>query len=324
MAISSRQGLIDYSLRRLGFPVIEINVDEDQVSDRIDDALQYFHEYHFDGVERIYLKHQVTTANLKVTGLTTPTFTIGEQIVGFTSGATARIFSIDNTNQISISKVTGAFVAGETITGQQSGLSRSLQSTASFYTAGNIQNGYVDIPDAVIGLVRVLPVNGSTSGASNANNMFDLVYQFRLNDMYNLLSSDMIYYTQVKQHLDMLDMLLVGDRSMQYNRKTDKLYLDINWDEVFSPGDYIMIECYRILDPTTYTQVYDDLFLKRYTTALIKRQWGENMKKFGGIQLPGGVTLNGREVYEEAVEEIKLIEDEMQSKSELPVDFMVG
>ena len=122
----------------------------------------------------------------------------------------------------------------------------------------------------------------------------------------------------------MLDMLLVGDRSVRYNRKTDKLFIDVNWDEVFSPGDYIMIECYRILDPTTYTQVYDDLFLKRYTTALIKRQWGENMKKFGGIQLPGGVTLNGREVYEEAVEEIKLIEDEMQSKSELPVDFMVG
>ena len=324
MAVSSRQGLIDYSLRRLGFPVIEINVDEDQVNDRVDDALQYFQEYHFDGVERIYLKHQVTTAQLTLGTYTSSSFEISETIVGYTSGATANIYSRKDSNTLYIKRVRGTFVQGETITGQNSGFSVALSNLSTFYTPGNIQNGYADIPDTVIGLIRVLPVNGSTSGASNANNMFDLVYQFRLNDMYNLLSSDMIYYTQVKQHLDMLDMLLVGDRSVRYNRKTDKLFIDVNWDEVFSPGDYIMIECYRILDPTTYTQVYDDLFLKRYTTALIKRQWGENMKKFGGIQLPGGVTLNGREVYEEAVEEIKLIEDEMQSKSELPVDFMVG
>jgi hypothetical protein len=122
----------------------------------------------------------------------------------------------------------------------------------------------------------------------------------------------------------MLDMLLVGDRSFKYNRKMDKMYIDMNWEEVLNPDDFIVIECYRILDPSTYTQVYDDMFLKRYATALIKRQWGENMKKFGGIQLPGGVILNGREIYEEAVEEITTIENEMQLKSELPVDFMVG
>jgi hypothetical protein len=122
----------------------------------------------------------------------------------------------------------------------------------------------------------------------------------------------------------MLDMLLVGDRSFKYNSKMDKMYIDMNWEEVLNPDDFIVVECYRILDPTTYTQVYDDMFLKRYSTALIKRQWGENMKKFGGIQLPGGVILNGREIYEEAVEEITTIENEMQLKSELPVDFMVG
>jgi hypothetical protein len=134
----------------------------------------------------------------------------------------------------------------------------------------------------------------------------------------------MVYYTQVQQHLSMLDMLLVGDRSFKYNRKMDKMYIDMNWEEVLNPDDFIVVECYRILDPTTYTQVYDDMFLKRYSTALIKRQWGENMKKFGGIQLPGGVILNGREIYEEAVEEITTIENEMQLKSELPIDFMVG
>jgi hypothetical protein len=322
MAISSRQGLIDYCLRRLGFPVIEINVDDDQVEDRIDDALQYFQEYHFDGVERLYLTHKVTTAELKFSGLSTPSFENNEMLVGNTSGATCILYTISGTTA-RITNVKGAFTAGETVTGSTSGFSRAIAST-SFYTPGDIQNGYLPLPDSVIGVIRVLPVNGPSSGMNNRNNMFDLIYQFRLNDMYNLLSADMVYYTQVQQHLSMLDMLLVGDRSFKYNRKMDKMYIDMNWEEVLNPDDFIVVECYRILDPTTYTQVYDDMFLKRYSTALIKRQWGENMKKFGGIQLPGGVILNGREIYEEAVEEITTIENEMQLKSELPIDFMVG
>lgn len=322
MAVSSREGLIDYCFRRLGFPVIEINVDDDQVSDRIDDALQYFQEYHFDGVERLYLTHQVSTAELKFTGLSAPSFENNEMLIGETSGATCILYTLSGTTA-RITNVKGAFTAGETVTGSVSGFSRAL-ATTSFYTPGDIQNGYLPIPDSVIGVIRVLPINGPSSGMNNRNNMFDLIYQFRLNDMYNLLSADMVYYTQVQQHLSMLDMLLVGDRSFKYNRKMDKMYIDMNWEEVLNPDDFIVIECYRILDPSTYTQVYDDMFLKRYSTALIKRQWGENMKKFGGIQLPGGVILNGKEIYDEAVEEIAAIENEMQLKSELPVDFMVG
>ena len=322
MAVSSRQGLIDYCFRRLGFPVIEINVDDDQVSDRIDDALQYFQEYHFDGVERLYLTHQVTTAELKFTGLSAPLFQNNEMLIGNTSGATCNLYALNGTTA-RITNVKGAFTAGETVTGTVSGFSRAIASS-SFYTPGDIQNGYLPIPDSVIGVIRVLPINGPSSGMNNRNNMFDIIYQFRLNDMYNLLSADMVYYTQVQQHLSMLDMLLVGDRSFKYNRKMDKMYIDMNWEEVLNPDDFIVIECYRILDPSTYTQVYDDMFLKRYSTALIKRQWGENMKKFGGIQLPGGVILNGKEIYDEAVEEIATIENEMQLKSELPIDFMVG
>ena len=323
MAIASRQGLIDYCLRRLGFPVIEINVDDDQVEDRIDDALQYFQEYHFDGVERVYLHHQISGATIRFSGLSVPSFEAGETLVGATSGASCKLVSLDNM-AASISKVKGTFVAGEILTGQNSGFSRALVSTPNFYTPGDIQNGYVTIPDAVIGVIRILPVNGPSSGMNNANNMFDVIYQFRMNDMYNLLSADMIYYTQMKQYLSMLDMLLVGDRSFAYNRKTDKLEIHCNWEDVFEPGDYIIVECYRIINPNTYTQVYDDMFLKKYATALIKRQWGENMKKFGGMQLPGGIVMNGQQVYDEAVEEISSIEAEMQSKAELPVDFMVG
>ena len=322
MTISSRQGLIDYCLRRLGFPVIEINVDDDQVEDRIDDALQYFQEFHFDGVERLYLTHKVTTAELKFSGLSAPSFENSEMLIGNTSGATCILYTLSGTTA-RISNVKGVFIAGETVTGTVSGFSRALAST-SFYTPGDIQNGSIPIPDSVIGVIRVLPVNGPSSGMNNRNNMFDLIYQFRLNDMYNLLSADMIYYTQVQQHLSMLDMLLVGDRSFKYNRKMDKMYIDMNWEEVLNPDDFIVIECYRILDPNTYTQVYNDRFLKTYATALIKKQWGDNMKKFGGIQLPGGVVLNGKEVYDEAVEEIRMIQQDMQLCSELPVDFMVG
>lgn len=322
MAVSSRQGLIDYCLRRLGFPVIEINVDDDQIEDRIDDALQYFQEYHFDGVERVYLQHQITGATLRFSGLSSPSFEVGETLVGATSGASCRVLSI-NGMTVSASKVNGTFIASETITGENSGFSRAL-STTSFYIPGDIENGYVTISDAVIGVIRVLPVNGPSSGMNNANNMFDIVYQFRMNDMYNLLSADMIYYTQMKQYLSMLDMLLVGDRSFAYNRKTDKLEIHCNWSDVFDPGDFIIVECYRIVDPSTYTQVYNDMFLKKYATALIKKQWGDNMKKFGGMQLPGGIVMNGQQVYDEAVQELNLIEEEMQLKAELPVDFMVG
>jgi hypothetical protein len=322
MAIASREDLTNYCLRRLGFPVIEINVDDDQVSDRIDDALQYFQEYHFDGVERLYLTHKITTAELKFSGLSAPSYDPKEVLIGQTSGARCKLYSLDGTTA-KVNDVKGVFVAGEILTGTVSGFSRAI-ATTNFYTPGNIQNGYIPIPDSVIGVIRVLPVNGPSSGMNNRNNMFDLIYQFRLNDMYNLLSADMIYYTQVQQHLSMLDMLLVGDRSIRYNRKMDKMFIDINWEEVLDPDDFIIIECYRILDPTQYTQVYNDMFLKRYATALIKRQWGENMKKFGGIQLPGGVILNGKEIYDEAVEEIVTIENEMQLKTELPVDFMVG
>jgi hypothetical protein len=322
MTVASRQDLIDYCLRRLGFPVLEINVDDDQVEDRIDDALQYFQEFHFDGVERLYLTHKVTTAELKFTGLSAPSFQNNEMLVGNTSGATCILYTLSGTTA-RITNVKGAFVAGETVTGSTSGFSRTLASS-SFYTPGDIQNGYIPIPDSVIGVIRVLPVNGPSSGMNNRNNMFDLIYQFRLNDMYNLLSADMVYYTQVQQHLSMLDMLLVGDRSFKYNRKMDKMYIDMNWEEVLNPDDFIVVECYRILDPNTYTQVYNDRFLKTYATALIKKQWGDNMKKFGGIQLPGGVILNGKEIYDEAVEEIRMIQQDMQLSSELPVDFMVG
>jgi hypothetical protein len=322
MPISTRQELKDYCLRRLGYPVIEINVDDDQVEDRIQDAIEFWQEYHFDGVEKIYLKAQVTASKVKIQGINAQLFAKGETITGATSGATAEVYEISGLNELTLKGTDGTFANNEVITGDQSGFSASTLTTNAF-TQGNWDSQYFDISDAVTGVTRVFAIGPANVGSS-PRNIFDVVYQFRLTDLYDLMSSDLIYYSQVKTHLQTLEMLLPGERNIRFNRKMNRLYVDVNWLETFIPGNYIVAECHRILNPETWTEVYNDIFLKRYATALIKRQWGNNMKKFGGIQLPGGVTLNGKEVYDEAEQEILKIEEEMQSRYELPIDFMCG
>lgn len=320
MALSTREQLQDYCLRRLGWPVVEINVDEDQVTDRIDDALQFFQEYHFDGVERTYVKHRLTGSTVRLNLSVAASFTLGETITGATSGAQAVVKGLSG-NQIAVEESTADWVAGESLTGSESGYTAVVSQTTP-YEKGDIENGYIPIGNGILGINRVFNFGGTNS--LDTEDIFNIDYQFRLNDLYNLLGADMIYYSMVKQNLQSLEMLLMSSRQIRWNRKTNRLYIDTDWEKTFKIGDYIVAEAFAIVDPETYTEVYDDMFLKKYSTALIKRQWGENMKKFGGIQLPGGVTLNGKEVYDEAIEEIRMIEQEMQSKYELPPSFMVG
>jgi hypothetical protein len=320
MALSTREQLQDYCLRRLGWPVVEINVDEDQVTDRIDDALQFFQEYHFDGVERTYVKHRLTGSTVRLNLSVASSFTVGETITGATSGAKAIVKGLSG-NQISVEESTADWVGGESITGSESGYTAAVSLTNP-YEKGDIENNYIPIGNGILGINRVFNFGGTNS--LDTEDIFNIDYQFRLNDLYNLLGADMIYYSMVKQNLQSLEQLLMSSRQIRWNRKTNRLYIDTDWDKTFNIGDYIVAEAFAIVDPETYTEVYDDMFLKKYATALIKRQWGENMKKFGGIQLPGGVTLNGKEVYDEAIEEIRMIEQEMQSKYELPPSFMVG
>jgi hypothetical protein len=244
--VTTRQQLKDYCLRRLGAPVIEINVDDDQIEDRIDDAFQFYREYHYDAVEMVYLKHQ--------------------------------------------------------------------------FTAEDIANQYISVPDTVVGINRVLPFSNKSDGT----NIFSIRYQILLNDLYSLMSTNIIYYYQVKQELELINQVLVGTKPIRFNRHMNRLYVDMDWTADTSVGTYIIIECYRILDPETYRDVYNDMFLKRYCTALIKRQWGENLKKFNGVQLPGGVTINADQIYQDALADITQIESEMQSRFELPVDFFTG
>ena len=244
--VTSREQLKDYCLRQLGAPVIEINVDDDQVEDRIDDAFQFYREYHFDAVEKVYLKHQMT--------------------------------------------------------------------------ANNISDQYVEISDAVVGVERVFPFMNKSTGT----NIFDIKYQILINDLYTLMSTDVIYYTQVRQELELINQVLVGQKPIRFNRHMNRLHIDMDWAADVVPGTYVIVECWRILDPDVFTNVYNDMFLKRYATAQIKKQWGNNLKKFAGVQLPGGVTLNGEIIYQEAIEEIRQIETEIQSRFELPVDMFVG
>ena len=325
MGLASRTDLQDYALRRLGHPVIEINVDESQLSDRMDDALQFFQEYHFDGVERTYVKHQITGSTLKLTANLGANFTKGETLTGGTSGAIAEFQKTDSTEQfLEIEQVkAGTFLASETITGSISNATATLGSS-DFYTKGDIENGYLPVSNNIIGITRVFNFGGAATNNTKDGQLFDLMYQFRMNDLYNLMGADMIYYSVVQTHLSTLEQLLVGQRQIRWNRKTDRLYIDTDWDKTYNIGDYVVAEGYAILDPNSYTEVYDDMFLKKYTTALFKKQWGDNLKKFAGIQMPGGVTLNGEVIYGEAVQEILAIEQEMALKYELPPQFMIG
>jgi hypothetical protein len=323
MALASRQDLIDYSLRRLGFPVIEINVDEDQISDRIDDALQFWYEYHFDGRQKTFISHQVTGDIIKLASILTGNFEIGEKITGQTSGATSIVKGAANLNDFQCENTKGTFIAGETVTGSISGYSAALSSTTPF-TAGDMSNKYVEVGDGVLYITRMFNFGGAATSNTKDGQLFDLMYQFRQNDLYNLMGADMIYYTVTQQHLSTLEQLLVNQRQIRFNRKMNRVYIDTDWDKTFNPGDFITFEAYSVVDPTEFSEVYDDMFLKKYATALIKRQWGENMKKFGGIQLPGGVTLNGDKIFDEAIAEIDMIEKDMQLKYELPPTFMIG
>ncbi len=319
MALTTRQELIDYSLRRLGFPVIEINVDDDQISDRVDDAIQLWQEHHFDGVERVYIKKALEGTTLNLT--TSATFNAGEKITGGTSGAEAIVDKSSSGTKVIYENVTTVekFAANEVITGADSGTTATISSIVK----GNIENGYIDIADNILGVTRMFKFGGIGS-TSNSDGLFDIDYQFAQNDLYNLLSADVTYYSMVKTHMNVLESLFVNDRAIRFNRKTNKLYIDTDMDRTFDIGDYVIAEGYALVAGTDYAEVYDDMWLKKYTTALIKRQWGENMKKFGGIQLPGGVTLNGDQIYSEAVNEIAQIEEEMQNRYELPPTFMTG
>ncbi len=249
---TNRQELIDYCLRRLGKPVVEINVDDDQLQDRTDDALQYFAEYHYDGVELVYLKHELTADD-----------------------------------------ITNGFID---------------------LTA----DGGIDASNLIVSVSRIFSIPGRTI------NMFDIRYQLALNDLYTIGRLDLIHYSMYQQYMNLVQDMLQPDKRIRYHTVTNRLHIDTDMDENFSAGDFIVIEAYRILDPATHTEIFKQRLLKDYLTANIKKQWGQNLIKFEGVQLPGGVSINGRALYDDAVQELEKIQEEAELRFELPPDFIVG
>jgi hypothetical protein len=242
---TSRSEFKEYVLRRLGKPVIEINVDDDQVDDRIDEALKYYYDYHFDGTEKIYYKHPVTTTD--------------------------------------------------------------------------ITNKYITLPDNIIGAVNLFPIGQGL----NTNNLFNIRYQIALNDLYTLTSVSMVPYYMALTHVQFLEQMLVGQQPFRYNRHVNRLHIDTNWS-LFAQGDNILVEAYQVVDPNTYNDVWGDRWIMRYCYELIKMQWGNNLKKYQGMQLPGGLTFNGQQIYDEANAEKEKLEQEMIYSYSLPATDMIG
>ena len=281
---ASRTQLKQYCLRQLGAPVLEVNVADEQIEDLIDDALQHFQERHFDGVEKMYLKHKITEDELN-------------------RGQAYN--SDDSTNTVGI----------VTTTATSTSISGYGTTTTNWYETSN----FLQVPDSVIGIEKVFKFDSSTISTG----MFSIKYQLFLNDLYQFNSLDLLQYAMTKTYLEDIDRLLTTDKQIRFNQRQDRLYLDIDWDAE-EKDNWLVIECFRILDPDTYTGVYNDSFLKRYTTALIKRQWGQNLMKFVGVKLPGGIELNGRQIYDDAVVELDKIQEMMSNTYEIPPLDMIG
>jgi len=243
---TTRATFKEYCLRKLGKPVLEINVDDDQVEDRIDESLKYFYDYHFDGTERMYYKHIVT--------------------------------STDKTNN------------------------------------------YITLPENIIGAVRIFRIGDPSL---KSNDIFNIRYQIALNDLYQLTSVSLIPYYMVMQHLGTVTELLVGEQPIRYNRHVNKLYVDMDWSKI-NVNEYLIVEAYQVIDPDTFTDAWGDRWLQHYCTAKIKYQWGTNLTKFTGLQLPGGVQFNGEKILDDAKAEIEKLEQEMISSYSLPVMDMIG
>ena len=274
---TSRQTLVDYCKRQLGYPVLEVNVADEQIDDLVDDAIQYFQERHFDGVFPTLLKYKFTQEDIDRGR--------GKDGVGITTTSTT-----------------------ETIG----------DSSVQFDFEEN--SNYLKVPDDVIGITKVFQFEGSNSISSG---MFSVKYQLFLNDIYYWGSTELLTYAMTKTYLEDIDFLLSTQKQIRFNQRMNRLYLDIDWSSA-SPEKYLVIDCYRGMNPDSHTKVWNDSFLKKYLTSLIKRQWGQNMMKFQGMKLPGGVELNGRQMYDDAEKELEIIREQMLSTYELPPFDMIG
>ncbi len=265
---ATRTALIEYSLRKLGAPVLEINVDDDQIDDLVDDAVQFFNERNSDGYMRTFLKYKFDQATID-------------------------LMKSDTT---------------ETVT--------QVGARATEFLT---QNNFIEMPEHVTQVVKIFDFT-----SKNTTNMFDVRYQWRLNDLWDLTQTEILTYEMVNRRMEDIYWLLEGQKQLRFQMRGDKLYMDLDFKTDVNDGDFLVFDCWRALDPTVDADLYNDIFLKRYLTSLIKRQWGQNLSKFKGAQLPGGITMNGEELYREGQREIDELEEKMISTYEIPPMDMIG
>ena len=276
---SSRDGLIDYAKRQLGYPVLEINVADEQFSDLLDDAIQVYQERHYDGIARMYLKYKITQDDIdrgQARG--------GDTTLGITTTTTTSTVGLSTTFDL------------------------------------EENNNYIQMPPSVIGVNNIFKVRSDTV----YDGLFNIRYQLFLNDLYAFGSIDLLQYSMVQTKLEDITFLLNPNVRYRFNIRQDRLYIDVDWAAAVNVDDYFVIDCFRILDPEDFTQVYNDQFLKGYFTALCKKQWGQNLIKFQGVQLPGGIQLNGRQIYDDGERELAEIRAKMSSDYEMPPLDMIG
>lgn len=311
--------LANYCLRKCGSPVIHINVDDTQVSDRIDDALRYFQIFHEEATQRTYVPIKVTGSTLQLTTNVAQTFSINETVTGSISGATFTLLDAPEINKLRSRKFKGTFIVGETVTGSVSGITGVIATNG--IVIGNIESKYLTIPDTVVSIIRTVPMG---SGKNASNYMFDAQYQFMASSVFNFTPSDLSYYVTLQQYLSLIDFTLNKQPSISFSRITGKLkFSDSFWDSI-SVDDYVMIEAQVSVVDGINTKVYDNFWVKKYAAALIKRQWGENLKKFGDMKLPGGITLNGKTIFDEAIVEQEELEGMMKDTFQAPLGMLIG
>lgn len=318
----------EYCLRKLGKPVIEINVDDDQVEDRIDEALKYYYDYHFDGTEKMYYRYVFTEADRPDA---VKEIVVHDGGTGYSNSDTVTITRSTGTDATSgdgatasITTYANGTISAITMTNNGANYRKDPNvtintSTGSGASVSAYVGGYITMPQNIIGAVNIFDIGDYIA----TNNIFNLRYQIALNDLYTLTYQSMVPYYMAFQHIQLLENLLVGKQPIRYNRNTNRLYIDVNWAKI-DAGSYLVVEAYQIVDPTKFPDVWGDRWLQRYASALIKKQWGTNLTKFNGIQLPGGVTFNGEKIYNDAEADIEKMEQEMSMSYSLPAYDMIG
>ena len=332
--------LKEYCLRRLGKPVIDVNISDEQQDDLFDEALQIFQSYHYDGSTQTYLPKEITASTQKLASAPTGTFQQNEYITGgksalrvkfhdyHSANTTIRYYDPEkknSSNAIAIGDgdtyyrdVTTTWTASETITGATSGATATVHASTT-QSIGAIDNHYISLDEKYSGISGILPFTSNFKGTG----MFSVKYQFALNELYRL-GTDMKNWVFAQQHLRTIDDLFGGKPQFRFNQHLDRLYLDIDWDQDVDIDDIIILRAHEVLDVTSFTDGYNDEFLKKYLATLFKKQWGQNLMKFEGIQMPGGVTLNGRQLYDDAREELTLLNEELYTRYSGPDQFIVG